>query len=163
MKKETGFTKMFRKIKSFKYRLTPLVEWSRRFGTTKQKEKDAFLINISKTGHFEDVNRILKHGANPNAKDEEGKTALMNAVGGKHYRISKFLIEHGANPNLADKTNGVTALMIAAAKDLELTKLLVDNKADMFAKDAEGMIPYMYAYFLNKKDICEFLRSRMIK
>ncbi|MGB7208946.1 MAG: ankyrin repeat domain-containing protein [Pyrinomonadaceae bacterium] len=62
---------------------------------------------------------ILKNGANPNSRDNQGETPLMAVVLGAAYDDSKMgrvklLIEKGADPNAKDK-NGRTALDIARA------------------------------------------------
>jgi ankyrin repeat protein len=56
------------------------------------------------------------------------------------------------NPDLVfskDYTNGVTPLHIAAARgDTNVAKLLITHKADVNAKDNNGMTPLHYAVFL---------------
>ena len=53
---------------------------------------------------------LLKHGANPNVKDDDGTTALMEAVSEEDCWGIKKLLAAGADPNLQDE-DGRTAIM----------------------------------------------------
>jgi len=62
-----------------------------------------------KDSDFEIAKKLIEKGANVNAKDERGDTALMRAVSWGHIKIVKLLIEKGANVNIKDN-NGWTAM-----------------------------------------------------
>ena len=49
------------------------------------------------------VDLLLQHGANFEAKDENGRTALFNAALKGNTEIVKLLLEYGANKNVKDK------------------------------------------------------------
>ena len=80
----------------------------------------------------EETKYALEHGANVNAKDTDGQTALMKAYTTEQVRL---LIEAGADVNAKDK-NGKTALMQAVFP--EQVKLLIEAGADVNAKDNQG-------------------------
>ena len=52
---------------------------------------------------------LLEHGANIEAKDHEGSTALMKAAERGHTSIVQVLLEYGANVDAKDHL-GFTAL-----------------------------------------------------
>jgi hypothetical protein len=79
---------------------------------------DSSISMAEKTGYP----RLLEKGANIDAVDEEGNTALMKAAFYK-LKLTKFLIENGANPNLKN-LEGETALDIAPASYEELKEIL---------------------------------------
>ena len=81
----------------------------------------------------------LEVGANANAQDEYGTTALMRAETAEQ---TKLLIEAGANVNAKDDY-GYTALM--RAKTAEQIKALVEAGADVNAKDKYGHTALMNA------------------
>ncbi len=92
---------------------------------------------------------LLAGGGNPNAADNEGKTALMTAI--RHnvdLALVESLLEHGAEINAKDK-NGRTALMYAAlfTNFPEVVSMLIDHGADITAKDNDGKIADDFALF----------------
>ena len=62
------------------------------------------------------VSLLLKFGADINAQDNEGMTALMRAVVKDSYILTGQLLEKKAKTNLKDK-QGRTALSIATRLD----------------------------------------------
>ena len=77
----------------------------------KQKQNEK-LFNASWYGDLKGVKSALKHGADVNAKDVYGKTALMHASAMGYPEIVRFLLDHGANINQQSDYNE-TALMVA--------------------------------------------------
>lgn len=85
------------------------------------------------------VRAFLDAGADPNAADEDGATALMHAVWQQDPEVVRLLISAGVNVNAADK-DGSTALM-AAVEDggsIEIVRDLLAAGANVHAKNAEG-------------------------
>jgi len=63
-------------------------------------------------GDFADVKRHLKRGADVNAKDEYGRTPLLEAARNGHKAVAELLIAKGADVNAKDN-NGRTPLYYA--------------------------------------------------
>ena len=76
-------------------------------------EVNITLIQAAKNGNIELVKSALDNGANVNAKDKRGNTALHFLAHNGHMEVIKVLFEAQANMN-AKKNNGWTALMLAA-------------------------------------------------
>ena len=74
------------------------------------------------------VKALLKQGANPNSKTQEGQTVLMIAAEKGHLGIVSALIKAKAKVN-ARANNGDTALMLAAYREhLEESAYLLKPK-----------------------------------
>ncbi len=73
----------------------------------------SLLINI-KNGNKEVVKLLLEGGADPNAKDDKGESALELAAGAKHIEIAQMLLKKGASIDL--KTPDVSELLLLSVK-----------------------------------------------
>jgi ankyrin repeat protein len=84
------------------------------------------------------VKLLLDRGADPNAANKTGSTALMWAV--PDLEKVKLLVEHGADVNARSNNLGRTPLLIAAGYpgSTELLRFLLDKGADLHAKDKNG-------------------------
>jgi len=80
-------------------------------------------------GEAEEMRLLLDAGANPNARNEAGATALMWAV--DDLDKTWLLLRRGADPN-ARSDDGCTPILIAAtwAQSYEIVKLLLDRGAN---------------------------------
>jgi ankyrin repeat protein len=127
--------------------------------------------NTSDADRQRQIIALLHAGADVNACDKNGVTALHHAV---RFRIPiavKTLIEHGANVNQACKRSGSTPLHRAvistgapgtAGKNkeaAEIIRLLIANGADPSVTNKSGQKPIDYA-----KDgaVKSLLKSRKI-
>lgn len=60
------------------------------------------------------VKELLRRGADPNAQDEDGDTALIQAASARHLDVTQILLRSGADPNIRSD-GGWTALKYAVA------------------------------------------------
>jgi len=79
---------------------------------------------------FEMASLLIKNGADVNARDIRGITALMQAASEGHNKTVKLLIESGADVN-AQEALGLTPLMFAIPAKTETMKLLINGGADV--------------------------------
>lgn len=91
--------------------------------------------NAMEDGSLDEVKKLLDSGANVNAKNEDGETALHLAARWNIYELVKCLADHGADVNAKD-CYGDSVLHIAARwGDLKVIQCLVEHGADVNAKN----------------------------
>lgn len=73
------------------------------------------ILSAVRVGNLEQVAEALERGDDVNAREKDGRTALMLAAANGHLPIIEMLLKMGAQPDLQDK-NGRTALMQSSLK-----------------------------------------------
>uniref|UniRef100_A0A669DA05 Ubiquitin specific peptidase 34 n=1 Tax=Oreochromis niloticus TaxID=8128 RepID=A0A669DA05_ORENI len=93
----------------------------------------ALLLDSSLEGEYDLVQRVIYDVDDPSMPNDEGITALHNAVCAGHTEIVKFLVQFGVNINAAD-SDGWTPLHCAAScNNVQVCKFLVESGAAVFA------------------------------
>ncbi len=107
-------------------------------------DNNELLRKSAKNGNLAKVKECIANGADVNAENYNGWTALMKASNG-HFEIVKILVENGAGVN-AENYNGWTALMEASQNGhFDIVKYLIANGADVNAKNEWGETALDYA------------------
>ena len=102
----------------------------------------------------------LQLGADPNAVNEYGYTALCSHISSRNHEISALLLEHGANPN-GVSTNNYTSLMSAAGNgDLKMVKLLVAGGANLNDQGDDGRSALHHAAYWGRGKVIEYLMAQ---
>ncbi|MBQ7544826.1 MAG: ankyrin repeat domain-containing protein [Synergistaceae bacterium] len=89
---------------------------------------DEEFLELCQSGDAEAVEEALRHGANVNARDDEGETALMRAALNGHADAAEVLLSHGAKADARDD-QGKTAFDIAQAKGHKSVAALLPRTA----------------------------------
>ncbi|XP_007564722.1 apoptosis-stimulating of p53 protein 2-like isoform X1 [Poecilia formosa] len=99
----------------------------------------ALLLDSSLEGEFDLVQRVIYDVDDASMPNDEGITALHNAVCAGHTDIVKFLVQFGVNVNAAD-SDGWTPLHCAAScNNVQVCKFLVESGAAVFAATYSDM------------------------
>ena len=123
---------------------------------SRKAEAEEFL-RFSREGPFEEFEKLFLAGADKNAADSAGNTALMYAVKGNQIEIVEYLIREGANVN-ARTNKGTTPLMFASYYGYEdVVKALISAGADVNLKDKGGHTELMNAAYQGHLDIVKVL------
>jgi ankyrin repeat protein len=110
------------------------------------------------------VRALLEAGAELDAQDNEGGTALLRAVASTNYAIATALITAGANANVHAKfedegeVREVSPLYLAAsAKEAPLSKLLIDAGANIDFQGPRGRTALHIAVCFKVIDMIQML------
>ncbi len=103
------------------------------------------LINATKKGDTKAVKSYLSKGADVNAKDAFGQSALSFAAKYGNMEIAKALIANGADVNAKDLMGGGLALNLAASGGyLNIVEALLSAGAKIDEKGQSGMTALAY-------------------
>jgi ankyrin repeat protein len=92
----------------------------------------------AQSGSLEAIRVLLDHGADIQAQDKNGRTALYVAAQSGSLEAIRVLLDHSTERQAQDK-DGRTALHMAAQSgSLEAIRVLLDRGADIQAQDKDG-------------------------
>lgn len=101
------------------------------------------LLDAASMGETDEVAALINEGAEVDAADTEGTTALLYAAYNMDPEMIRLLLDAGADPNTMD--NYSTPLMTAVSyEDRESAALLVEYGADPYMEDPNGDTPAEY-------------------
>ena len=107
---------------------------------------DRGLLRLLDSGEGQQVEKLLREGADANARDEAGTPAIVLAAEkGYSPAAVKALLDHGARVDDADG-GGKTALMIAVKRYvMKVVNLLLESGARLDTRDRDGNTPLLEA------------------
>ncbi len=103
------------------------------------------IADAASKGNEVEIKRLLRRGADVNAQQADGATALQWAAYRGDAKLTKLLLKAGAKPGLANH-DGATPLWLAAARgDAAVIQALLNGGADANEQLPLGRRPLMLA------------------
>ena len=123
--------------------------------------QESYLATAADRGDTDIAETLIAAGADVNAKDKGGNTALHAAAWSGHEDIVKLLLSHGADPD-PKRSDGLTPLINAAGPGAEshgkgCVELLLAGGANVNATDGDGDTPLHKAAYYGNGDVVEIL------
>jgi ankyrin repeat protein len=101
------------------------------------------LMYAAEAGSTTEMRILIQHGADVNARNAFGSTALMWSI--PDVQKVRLLLDHGADVNIAAKSGRTALLMALSRPSPETARLLLANGADTAAVDKAGVTTLLAA------------------
>lgn len=88
-----------------------------------------YFIEYAKSGKIDQMTQLLKYGANVNATNTQGRTALIEVSRLGNYKVAKWLIDRGASVNFKDMYDGNALIYATQNGKSNIVTLLLQNGA----------------------------------
>ncbi len=105
------------------------------------------------------VQRLLDRGADVNAQDSDGDTALHGVAQTGNLEILKMLLDKGANPNTKNGQGGTPLMWAAVYGNEESARQLLDHGADPSLKDHDGLTAAGWAEKNKRSRVVQLLKK----
>jgi ankyrin repeat protein len=138
-----------------------IIVFGARLVPAQDAQSNEALRKTAQDGNMKAVKALLAQGADVNAKDDQGQTALhWVAPARDNPEMVKVLVAKGADVNAKDNA-GETALMIAASQsNPQIIAVLLADGADVDARNNSGGTALMAGAFRANLDEIKILLAR---
>ena len=121
---------------------------------------EAAFIRSVEEGDTGTVELFLSAGMNPEARDQEGRTALIYAALSGRNNISQKLLNKGADVNSRDNRGSTALMQSARGGHQETTGVLLENGAGVNLTDNNGQTALIYAASEGRAEIVRMLLNK---
>lgn len=106
--------------------------------TTAAGATESALIDAAAAGRAGEVARLVAAGAELEAQDAQGRSALLLAVAGNHVAVAHALLEAGASPNTQAANRDTPWLLAGASGRAEIIAAMLPRKPDLTIRNRYG-------------------------
>ena len=106
------------------------------------------LFDAYKQKNLQQIESILKNGADPDQLNKSGVTLMYIAAGENNVEVGKILIKYGGHVDLRARNSDATPIFFACQENsFEFVKLIVENGGNLNrkCKDAGNQTPIRFA------------------
>jgi ankyrin repeat protein len=159
---ESRIAKCFHKAREAFRKLKP--DKSRRIISKKEQHRlNMDFVQAAREGNDEAIKRLLKLGADINAKNDVNTPALMWTAYNGDTKICAFLISNGADVNVGDGRNRTALMHAATSGQTETCAFLLEKGANINARDKDGQTALGKAEMWDRKETVKFLKLYTIR
>ncbi|WP_231575100.1 ankyrin repeat domain-containing protein [Bacillus sp. B-jedd] len=115
------------------------------------------LPRAAEHGDLDEIKRLISDGADLNAQDSEGRTAVMIATYNNDVEAAKLLIEAGADVNIRDNMKNNPFLYAGAEGYIDILKLTIVAGADPHITNRYGGVAIIPASEHGYVDVVKLL------
>jgi hypothetical protein len=126
------------------------------------RDIDLQLLDESQRDEPATVRRLLKQGANVEARDQNGFTPLVLATSSGLTSTVTVLLEAGANTEAKDDDGSTPLMRSAIVGNAAIAKILIRSGANVEARDDGGRTPLILAAFYSEEDDPEGYQQREV-
>lgn len=105
--------------------------------TSAQAQSEA-LLAAAAAGRAEEVTQLVRSGAPLEARDAQGRSALLRAVAENHVGVAKTLLEAGASPNTQAANRDTPWLLAGALGRAEIIAAMLPHRPDLSIRNRFG-------------------------
>lgn len=121
------------------------------------------LIAAAGRGQTDTVRALIREGADIDATDAAGLTAVLAVVHGRHAGTVRALIDLGADVNKQDQRRDNPLLHAGAEGLLDMVLLLLEAGADTRIADKDGVTPLEHAAKRRYREIGKLLAEAIAR
>ena len=101
-------------------------------------DPDAALLQSAEDGEADQVARAVRAGADLEARDARGRTALLLAATGDHVDVARLLVALGADPDALDDQHDTAWLVTGVTGSVAMLEALLPAKPDLTVLNRYG-------------------------
>jgi len=104
----------------------------------KSETQSEALLAAAAAGRAEEVAQLVRSGAPLEARDAQGRSALLRAVAENHLGVAKTLLEAGASPNTQAANRDTPWLLAGALGRAEIIAAMLPHRPDLAIRNRFG-------------------------
>jgi len=111
-------------------------------------------------GDIDEIKRLIDEGADVNAKDESGYTALYYAIWNEDKALIELLVSKGADVNLTAEEDYPPLYYAVMNNDFDSVELLLAKGAKFDVKTFDGSTIFYHAAWMGNREIVKFFVTK---